>query len=47
MRQMNPSRRMAAILQKIDKSSYLGIDSTDYHEIWHDDTEWLLLPVGS
>jgi len=40
MYQMNPRWQTAAILQKVDKSPYLGNSSTDRHKIWYGDAEW-------
>jgi len=39
---MNPGRRMAAILQKFDKSPCLSNSSPNRIEIWHGDAEWPL-----
>jgi len=43
---MNPGRRMAAILQKFDKSPYLSNSSPNRNEIWHGDAEWPLKNFG-
>ena len=41
-RPTNPIWRTAAILKKTVKSTYLCDRSTDFDDIWHDDTYWPL-----